>query len=97
MSIRIGSAAATPFRTVKPISPQLMRTGFSSFPSNIFCANVPRSSSASWTLRVQKVPAGMMNAIRPRAVLSESWIVSPRPARSIRPLIVPLVPASATP
>ena len=37
----------------------------------------------------RSVPCGMTKAIRPRAVASESWIVSPRPSSWMRPLIVP--------
>ena len=97
VSIRIGSAAATPPRTVKAIRPQLIWTGsFSSF-SNIFWTKVPMSSSASCAFLVHSEPAGRMNAIRPFALASESWMVSPRPVSWTRPLTVPVVPASATP
>ena len=74
-----------------------MLTGSFSWPENIFWTNVPMSISASCTLRVHKVPCGMTKAIRPLEVASESAIESPRPLNCIRPLIVPVVPDSATP
>ena len=79
------------------MSPQLICTGSFNLCSNIFWTKVPMSSSLSWTLRVQKLPLGMMKAIRPPEFASESWIVSPRPFSWIRPLIVPVVPDSSTP
>ena len=97
VSIRMGSAAATPLRTVKAMRPQLISTGSFSLSSNILVMKVPMSISDNCTLRAHILPAGRTTAIRPLELDSDSCSVSPRPVICTRALMVPLVPDSSTP
>ncbi len=97
VSMRIGSAVATPSLTVNATRPQLICTGAFASRCSSRCRKTPMSNSASCALRVHIVPAGITMAMRPFEDASDVRSDAPVPIRCTRPLMVPVVPDPVRP